>query len=37
MALSEEASSLRSLVGRFKTSEPVGTQQLRAVAGRMRA
>jgi methyl-accepting chemotaxis protein len=37
MTLSEEAASLRSLVGRFKTSEPVGTQQLRAVAGRMRA
>jgi methyl-accepting chemotaxis protein len=37
MALGEEAASLRLLVGRFRTSDPVGTRQLRQVAGRMRA
>jgi methyl-accepting chemotaxis protein len=37
MTLSEEAAGLRTLVGRFRTSEPVGTHSLRAAAGRMRA
>jgi methyl-accepting chemotaxis protein len=37
VALSEEASGLRTLVGRFRTSDPVGTRDLRTVAGRMRA
>jgi methyl-accepting chemotaxis protein len=37
MALGEEAASLRSLVGRFRTSEQAGTRQLRQMAGRMRA
>jgi methyl-accepting chemotaxis protein len=37
MSLSEEAASLRSLVGRFRTSEAAGTGQLRQMAGRMRA
>ncbi|MDB5522570.1 MAG: methyl-accepting chemotaxis signaling domain protein [Rhizobium sp.] len=37
MTLSQEAASLKSLVGRFRTSEPVGTHQLRAMSGRMRA
>jgi methyl-accepting chemotaxis protein len=37
MSLGEEAANLRRLVGRFRTSEPVGSHNLRAMAGRMRA